>query len=180
MFETDFHQPIELLSGESNDELYELTCAAFDEDTTDRQNSLPHNLDDVTPGPFLGAILSSIDLSRLGGHDVITVMKAHQRQVAHHQAGMYAAMYETAHCTDPDTTRRTEVVNEFAPEEIGAALTLTRRMADQEHLSLSTQLAQCRRFIAPSPQVTSTLVRPRSSPTKAHFSKGTRDVKSLT
>jgi hypothetical protein len=59
-------------------------------------------------------------------------MKAHQRQIAHHQAGMYAAMSETAHCADPDTTSRTEAVNEFAPEEIGAALTLTRRMANGE------------------------------------------------
>ncbi len=132
MFETDLHRLIELFPGESDDDLYELTCAAFDEDTSDRQHILPHNLDDVAPGPFLGAILSSINLSRLGGHDVVTVMKAHQRQVAHHQAGKYAAMSEASHCIDPDTTERAAVVNEFAPEEIGAALTLTRRMANRE------------------------------------------------
>jgi len=132
MLETNCLQPIELFPGESDDDLYALTCAALDEETSGHQDSLPHNLDDVPPGPFLSAILSSIDLSRLGGHDVVLVMKAHQRQIAHHQAGVYEAMSETAHCIDPDTTRRSDVVNEFAPEEIGAALTLTRRMANQE------------------------------------------------
>ncbi|MEE8407409.1 MAG: DUF222 domain-containing protein [Acidimicrobiia bacterium] len=132
MLETDLHQLIELFPGESDDDLYELTCAAFEEEPLEGPDRLPPDLDLVPPGTFLGAILSSIDLSRLSGHDVVTVMKAHQRQIAHHQAGIYAAMSETAHCADPDTTSRTEVVNEFAPEEIGAALTLTRRMANRE------------------------------------------------
>ena len=88
MLETDFHQLIELFPGESEDELYALTCVALEDETSGDQDSLPHNLDGAPPGSFLGAILSSIDLSRLSGHDVVTVMKAHQRQIAHHQAGM--------------------------------------------------------------------------------------------
>ncbi len=132
MLETEFSQLIELFPGESDDYLYQLTCAAFEEEPPEAQYSLPTDLDALEPGPVLGALLSSVDLGRLSGHDVVTVMKAHQRQIAHHQAGMYAAMSETAHCIDPDTTDRTHVVNEYAPEEIGAALTLTRRMANRE------------------------------------------------
>jgi hypothetical protein len=141
MFDQDLELPIELLAGESDDHLYELTLAAWPGPASDQQQFLPSNLESMDPGPFLGAILSVINLAHLSGHDVVRVMQAHHRQVAHHQAGEYHAMSETAHCTDPDTTNRTTTVNEFAPEEIGAALTLTRRMANRQ-LGIALDLAE--------------------------------------
>ena len=86
----------------------------------------------MEPGPYLAAILSSLDLSRLSGDDVVTSMRAQQRLISHDQAGLCAAMVETAHCVAADTTERSPVIEDFAPEEIGAALTLTRRMSNDE------------------------------------------------
>ena len=133
MLEMEPHSPVELWPGENDDELYEMTLAAHDEDEASQSRSvIPHDLDQMTPGPFLGAILSSIDISRLAGQDVVTVLRAQQRQTSLHQAGMYKAMAEVAHCVSGDNTDRSSFVDEYAPEEVGSALAYTRRKADYE------------------------------------------------
>ena len=59
---------------------------------------IPGRLDDMAPGPILGAFLSSVDVSRLSGHDQIVVLRAHQRMASYYQAAIYqdmAAVNET-------------------------------------------------------------------------------------
>jgi hypothetical protein len=131
MLDRTTQEVIELCRRESDDLYYQLTLAAGD-DWEEPTHSFLRGLDEMHPGPYLGAILSAIDLTRLTGSDVVTVLRAQQRQVSHHQAGVYEAMAQTAHCMDAETDHRTQSVNEFAPEEIGSALTLTRRMANRE------------------------------------------------
>lgn len=132
MLDSDLNLPIELLSGEGDDDIFELTLAALAESDSDSDHVLPHDFDYLPPGPWLGAILSALDLTRLTGYDVVRVMQAHYRQVSHHQAGVYRSMAETAHAADPDTSERQPVIDNYAIEEIGAALTMTRRMATRQ------------------------------------------------
>jgi hypothetical protein len=132
MYDQTTEEVTELYRRESDDLYYQLTAAAATDCSASGPQKIPKALDEMSPGPYLGAILSSIDLARLTGNDVIRVLSAQHRQTSHHQSGMYAAIAEAAHSLDPDTTRRGKVVNEFASEEIGAALTLTRRTADRE------------------------------------------------
>ncbi len=100
---------------------------------------VPSDLDDWLPGPHLAVVLSSLDYSRLCGDDVLTVMKAYARLEAHMSSRRYAGIAETAICLDPTTTDRADWPIEFAAEEVGAALTLTRRKA-QDDLNLAAAL----------------------------------------
>lgn len=92
---------------------------------------LPSDLERIPPGPFLGAILSGIDRSKLSGHDTVRVMKARNRQIAHFQAELAADMVEVSHRTDAEMGRSEEAWD-YASDEIRAALTLTRRAAESE------------------------------------------------
>ena len=105
---------------------------------------LPKDLESIPPGPFLAAILSTVDESRLNGHDAVRVMQAHGRMAAHHQARGYAVMNEVAYC--PAGSPRAPVARdaeeiEFAAHEIRAALTMTRRRAESE-LGMALSLRQ--------------------------------------
>jgi hypothetical protein len=107
------------------------------------RQSIPDNLDEMAPGQELGAILEGLDVSRLNGHDLVVVLAAQARQVAHLQAKMYASMAAIAHSpagdADSPVDRSLEQV-EFAADEIRAALCWTRRKADTE-LDLALRLA---------------------------------------
>ena len=113
------------------------------EDRSDpRAVPLPEGLAEMPPGPELGVVLGGIDRSRLSGDDVVTLLQVLARQVAFYQAELYAAMAEVAHCSsDPTSAERIEAIDEFAAEEIGAALCLTRRAADM-HLGLALDLVE--------------------------------------
>jgi len=102
-----------------------------------RRQILPDGLDEMAPGPALAASLADIDLSRLTGEDVITVLCAEQRQTSHQQARMYAAMAEAAHASSPTTTERSSRPTGYGIDEIAAAVGYNRRQADRE---LSTAL----------------------------------------
>lgn len=115
------------LREEDHEELFRLTVAAFAQDVPDEQHSLPGNLEQLAPGPFLAAILSAVDRSKLSGFDVVRLMTTRSRNVSHEQAGFYADMAEVAHAYDPDTTARDSHPIEFAAEEIQTALHKTRR-----------------------------------------------------
>jgi hypothetical protein len=95
--------------------------------------ALPAGLAVMPPGPELGAVLASIDVTRLSGHDRIVVLQTQQRMVAHFQACSYrtiAAVTKTvAEELDDDTLQH---VAEATSVEIAAALRLTRRAADSE------------------------------------------------
>jgi hypothetical protein len=75
-------------------------------------------------------VLASIDRTRLTGHHLVVLLEAWSRQVAHDQAQLHAVIAEVAHATEPDTTDRSQVVVDYASDEIRAALRFTRRAAD--------------------------------------------------
>ncbi len=95
-----------------------------------RGDPLPDGLAETPAGPELSAALASIDRTRLIGHDLVALLQAWSRQVAHDQAQFHAVVAETAHATEGDTTERSPVVVEYTSDEIRAALHLTRRAAD--------------------------------------------------
>ena len=105
---------------------------------------VPADLAERPPGPGLAADLASVDRSRLNGHDLVTLMLARARQIAHEQAELLADMFEVAHCPPGDSdalVSRTRAVDEFAVDEIRMALRLTRRAADTA-LSLAMDTIQ--------------------------------------
>ncbi|MFD0744273.1 DUF222 domain-containing protein [Phytohabitans flavus] len=90
-------------------------------------------LTQVPPGAGLAAALAHLDRSMLNGFELVEVVKAIARQVAHYQAELLATAWESAHCPPGDETsppERTDHPDEYAAEEIRFALTLTRRAAD--------------------------------------------------
>lgn len=89
--------------------------------------AIPGSLDQMSPGPRLGALLSTVDIERLSGHDAIVFARAQQRQISYDQARQYRALSRVGELymegsTDVDLW-------EFASVETGAALTQTRRTA---------------------------------------------------
>jgi len=93
----------------------------------------------MAPGPVLAAYLSSFERSTLSGHDLVVVMQAQARQLAHDQAELLATMAAVA-AAAAGNARPTAAAAEFAADEIRAALTLTRRAADAElDLALSME-----------------------------------------
>jgi hypothetical protein len=59
---------------------------------------LPEGLAAMPPGPELAAVLAGLDRRRLNGHDLVVVMAAQARQVAHEQARLLADVYEVSRC----------------------------------------------------------------------------------
>jgi hypothetical protein len=98
----------------------------------DSRHRLP-DLESVAPGPFLFAILEGIDRSRLNGFDMVEVLKARERLVAHCQAAAQEDMVEISDAAPGDAAsdpERLAEAFEHAADEIRAALTLTRRAAE--------------------------------------------------
>lgn len=88
----------------SNRELEAISAAelvAWDEMASDRE-MIPGGLDEWGPGPFLAAVLSSIDASWLNGHDAVVVMKARARQVAHDSLERLPAVWDALESGDID------------------------------------------------------------------------------
>lgn len=141
-----------LWSGEGHDEIdedelaYLTTCRqlAGDPDHFGR-HTLP-DLDQIPVGPFLAAVVSTVDVTRMSGHDLVRLMKARARLASHEEAGKLAAMAEIAFCppADPaDGVIRVSEELEYAALEIAAALSLTRRSSERElsrAVSLRTRL----------------------------------------
>ena len=57
---------------------------------------LPDDLDEVPPGPDLARVLAGVDRSRCGGDDLVSLLRARNRQLAHEQAQLLADMVEMA------------------------------------------------------------------------------------
>ncbi len=102
--------------------------------TADREDppTVPTDLDSWEPGLFSHAMLTSIDRSRLSGRDLVTVLRAEAKLIAHLEALHAQTVSELAHIDpdDPDETARVDDVWEVASDELGAALRLTRRAAE--------------------------------------------------
>jgi hypothetical protein len=112
--------------------------------------SIPDRLDQMAPGPVLGAFLSSLDVNALSGYDRVVVLRAHQRMVSHYQAKLSQDMVSIR-----DAFREAgddlESAAMVAASEIRCALHLTRRSADVEltfALDLSQRLPQVFRMLA--------------------------------
>jgi hypothetical protein len=101
----------------------------FDAETMDQ---IPAGLDEMDPGPFLAAILSSTDVSRLSGRDRVTVLQAQQRMASHFQARVYESMSAVVDVYEDEIGEDPLLAAEGAAAEIRAALRLTRRAADSE------------------------------------------------
>lgn len=99
------------------------------------QCTIPEVFAEMTPGPVLSAFISKVDRSRMNGYDLVNLMKAQARLVAYAQAELAATIREVAYCSAGDTgsgPERSGEIDEFASDEIRAALRLTRRSADTE------------------------------------------------
>jgi len=82
---------------------YELTCRAMaDGWVQPDRHFLPDDLEEIPPGLHLAAILSSVDPSRLNGHDAVRLMTARARLSSHHEAGKYEAMAEVVYAPPGD------------------------------------------------------------------------------
>jgi len=77
----------------------------------------------MPPGPGLAAVLAGIDRATLSDDDLLTVLAARCRQVAHEQAQVLADLLEVAGRAP---------YPEFAADEVAACLTWTRRAAETQ------------------------------------------------
>ncbi len=103
---------------------------------------LPEGLAEMAPGPRLGAMLAGLDLRMLAGSDLVEVLRAQARQLAHEQAQLLAVMAEIGWC-DPhagpdEVARLAQLPGENEPlvsaaDEIRAALAWTRNAAYREY-----------------------------------------------
>ncbi len=108
-------------------------------------------LNEMEPGPFLGIVLSGIDLDQLCGDDRITVLRARQRMASHYTARTDEAMASIVDSYQEEEALGYESAADGAAFELRAALQLTRRTADVE-LSFALDLRDRlpRVFDAPS------------------------------
>ncbi len=97
-----------------------------------RGQRIPEDLADIPPGPELASLLSEIELSRLSGFDAVEVLRAQYRQLNHDRAALMATMAEVGLCDADEGLSRRDAPDEFAADEIRAALVLTRRSAEAQ------------------------------------------------
>lgn len=86
----------------------------------------------MAPGPFLGIVLSGIDVNTISGHDRIIVLRAQERLVAHYTAQSYKTMTAVVDAYETEEGCDLEGAAEGASYELRCALQLTRRAADVE------------------------------------------------
>ena len=96
---------------------------------------VPENLEQIQPGEELGRVLACLDFEHLPDYELIRVIQAQDRQIAHYQAGrawsmnQIATRYQDRYADD--TFEAHEAVD-GAAAEIAAALHLTRRSAEDQ------------------------------------------------
>lgn len=133
MFDSDIER--EGFSEPPTQVLEQLTADGWAWDDESDRHAIPDGLDHWLPGPYLAAVLSSIDVSKLNGFDLVMVLRARARQTACDQAGYYNTISEVARAVPTGQNGmpvRTDEWFEYAADELRTALTLTRRAADSE------------------------------------------------
>lgn len=104
---------------------------------------LPQELEEMPPGPALAAALAGIDRDRLNGFDLVVLMQARARQIAHEQPQLLADAVAVAHCPPghaDSPVARTKDFAAYAADEIRVALTWTRRAAVERLPAVHTAL----------------------------------------
>jgi hypothetical protein len=100
---------------------------------------LPEGLDELAPGPQLGAVLATIDRAALNGHQLVRLAMARQRQLCFEQAQLLADVHELAYTPagglDAPPARQ-GWQDPHAAEEVSFALTWTMHTAE-DHLSVA-------------------------------------------
>ena len=104
----------------------------FSEAVARQTQGIPTGLNEMEPGPFLGIVLSGINIDQLCGDDRITVMCARQRMASHYVAQTFEAMASIATAYQEEDDLDYESAADGATYELRAALQLTRRAADVE------------------------------------------------
>ncbi|MGH3793626.1 MAG: DUF222 domain-containing protein [Pseudonocardiaceae bacterium] len=97
---------------------------------------LPEGVAQLAPGPELGVLLAGVDIHAVTGSDLVEVLRARSRQLAHEQAQLLAAMAEVGLCdpaAGPGEVARLAQPPELAADEIRAALAWTRTAAYREY-----------------------------------------------
>ena len=98
----------------------------------DDQHFLP-DLEAQDASPYLAMVLASVDRTKLNGFDLVRLLQARERVVAHSQAGAIADTHEIAYASPgrrQAPVSREEIPSEFASDELRPALHLTRRAAE--------------------------------------------------
>src|SRR5919199_971896 len=90
-------------------------------------------------GLGLAAAVADVDLSALSDDDLIRLLQARQRLVAHAEAQLLADLHAIAQRVDRVLCRTEAQRHEWAETEIGFAMTWTRNRAGA-HLCLADQL----------------------------------------
>lgn len=127
-----------------DDYCYQLTLEVTAEDSEPAGYCLPQGFDLIPPGPLLSAALAMTDRSKLNGYDLVRILVARERQVAHYQAQSMADTVEISYATPGNVTSsagREEEAFVYASDEIRAALTLTRRAAEAR-MSLASEIRE--------------------------------------
>lgn len=134
----------EALSGESDDLSYLITVDEMSTGWSDDERHALPDLSSIPPGPYLAVILEYLDREKLNGFDVVRLLQARERQLAHIQARAMADTVETAYSAPGDADSevgRLQEQFEYAADELRPALTLSRRAAEHK-LSMATSLLE--------------------------------------
>ncbi len=94
---------------------------------------LPDDLDAMAPGPELAGVLDSVDRDGLNGWELVVLMRARSRLLARVQAEFFADVVAMAYSPPggpDDPPERLEEPDEFASDEIRAAMSWTRAAAE--------------------------------------------------
>ncbi|MGD2101446.1 MAG: DUF222 domain-containing protein [Acidimicrobiia bacterium] len=112
---------------------YEVTCRELADSRAEPNRQTLPDLNPIPPGPYLAAVVASVDRSQLNGYDLVRLVQARERLVAHSQAGSMADTVEMSYAApggrDSDPERLSEAF-EYAADELRPALTLSRRAAE--------------------------------------------------
>ncbi len=133
--------PTEYLSGWCDDDQGELavglTQAALRDGVGDDDVVVLPGDDVLVPGVLLAVLLEKVDQARLDGHELVRLLRARERQIAHLQAGSMGDVVGISNDYGGDGLSACDRVaeqEEFVSDEIRAALHLTRRAAQNRHV----------------------------------------------
>ncbi|MGI5493290.1 DUF222 domain-containing protein [Microtetraspora malaysiensis] len=95
---------------------------------------IPPGLEHLAPGAELAAVLAGIDITHLDGFDAVIVLQAYARLEAHVQARKATVMAEVGlYEISASGMEKMPEPDKNSPDEIRAALRLTRRAAEREY-----------------------------------------------